>query len=107
MTDSTIDKLQVYYQGAIRNSPNDIPRMQRAIWASLYHMVSSDEFPEHSRCPDGAESWCKWKRAQALNEVPPSHTQRTTSLATDVLVKIIPIYKRFRMTNCFQSVPVG
>ena len=34
----------------------------------FYHSVSTDERPQHHCCPEGADSWCKYQRALALNQ---------------------------------------
>jgi hypothetical protein len=39
--------------------------MAKSIKASLYHVASSDEKPQHHLCPDGEESWCGFKRNPA------------------------------------------
>ncbi|GIY38036.1 uncharacterized protein CDAR_399061 [Caerostris darwini] len=33
-------------------------------WAGFYHIVSTDENPQHSYCPVGPESWCKWRQSE-------------------------------------------
>lgn len=47
--------------------------MKRAVEATLLHMTSTDSAPNHSKCPDGAKSWCKYNRALANGEDPPAH----------------------------------
>lgn len=43
LIDKIIKDLTVYYDLAIRNNPNSIEDMKRAIWATFYHRASSDE----------------------------------------------------------------
>ncbi|KAJ8878810.1 hypothetical protein PR048_019396 [Dryococelus australis] len=36
--------------------------------AEYFHLLPSDEDPQHGLCPKGAESWCKYKRAKTIGE---------------------------------------
>ena len=62
LTDGKIDILQNYYGLAVRENLNDIDEMANAIKASLYHVASTEENPQHHLCPDGEDSWCGYKR---------------------------------------------
>ena len=50
-----IDKLTVYYGSAIRRNCD--------------HYCTTDENPQHDKCPIGPESWCFWQQAAAANEL--------------------------------------
>ena len=41
--------------------------------ASFFHYMSTDEKPIHKFCPTGENSWCRYNRALAKKEAPPSH----------------------------------
>ena len=41
MTKRAIDRLQNYYGIAVRQNPNDLLGMQKAVCASLFHVASS------------------------------------------------------------------
>ena len=47
-------KLQQYYRGAIMDS-GDEDSMRSRVWATLFHCMSTDDDPQHTRCP---QSWC-------------------------------------------------
>lgn len=47
LKDVTITKLTRYYQNAIRSNMNDRDSMKTAIFATLYHCVSTDVKPQH------------------------------------------------------------
>lgn len=64
--DKTIQQLQRYYRIAIISSRGRLRGMYCAIWASYFHSCSTDGACSHKFCPDGVESWCKHKRAIAL-----------------------------------------
>jgi len=42
---------------AVQANPHDVNGMQNAILASFDHCSSTDEKPQHDRCPVGARSW--------------------------------------------------
>ena len=54
LTDAMIDKLQNYLEA-----------MKSAIYASLFHCASSKRRNLHHHCPDGPESWCRFKQDKA------------------------------------------
>lgn len=62
-----IDKLTVYYGLAIRRYSDSMENMKNAIWATFFHYSSTDENPQHKKCPSGADSWCEWQKAAAAN----------------------------------------
>ncbi|CAB3980863.1 Hypothetical predicted protein [Paramuricea clavata] len=78
VTDKAMDKLQTYYGNAIRanvkpgklsaeEQKSQIAVMQKAIMAVLYHTCElSDETERHKYCPEGADSWCSYKRQGTL-----------------------------------------
>jgi hypothetical protein len=72
LTDVLMKKFQKYYGKAIRSNTGDATAMSNAVMAIFYHSISRDSHPLHFRCPPGETSWCKYKRAQAKNETPPS-----------------------------------
>nr|XP_012146536.1 PREDICTED: uncharacterized protein LOC105663283 [Megachile rotundata] len=97
-TDARIKKLQSCYGLAIRRNVNSVPDMKNAIWATYYHLCSTDENPRHEYCLTGEGSWCKWKKAevygttsQNLNHPPP--------LYPDVQQHILPIFEKLSNEN--------
>jgi hypothetical protein len=53
-----IPKLQGYYGKAIKNNIDSVDAMYNAIWATWYHMSSTNKNPMHEKCPLGEDSWC-------------------------------------------------
>ena len=45
---------------------------------------------KHDNCPVGADSWCKWRKAEALGTEPEAHPP---PLHLDVQKEILPIYE--------------
>lgn len=90
LTDALIKKLTKYYGLAIRRNVNFVEDMREAIMATYYHMISTDDEPQHKYCPS-VNSWCAYRNAEAQNNLqafthpPPLHP--------DVQKAILPIYK--------------
>lgn len=87
LTDTLMKQFQKYYGKAIRSNTGDAAAMANAVMAIFYHSISTDTHPLHFRCPPGETSWCKYKRAEAKGEPPPS---RKPAFHLD----IAPIVKR-------------
>nr|XP_032514623.1 uncharacterized protein LOC116768095 [Danaus plexippus plexippus] len=67
LTEALIKKLTIYYGLAIRRNLNSVEDMRNAIMATLDHYCSTDKLPRHGKCPEGVESWCEWRKAEATN----------------------------------------
>ena len=67
LTETLKKKLTIYYGLAIRRNLNSEEGMRNAIMATLDHYCSTDELPRDDNCPEGAESWCEWRKAEATN----------------------------------------
>ncbi|XP_011252143.1 uncharacterized protein LOC105248831 [Camponotus floridanus] len=65
--------------------------MRNKIWATLFHKISTDEKPQHEKCPAGADSWCSWQRSKALGSLATS--EHKPAMHEDVFKAIQPIYK--------------
>ncbi|GFW75151.1 uncharacterized protein TNCV_448561 [Trichonephila clavipes] len=68
LTEHEIDNLQSYYGSAIRRNHSSVQNMRQAIWAIFLHKLSTDEYPQHGFCPIGEDSWCGFKKAEALGK---------------------------------------
>lgn len=85
LTDSAIDKLQLYYGRAIRantvklssdaaTTKKCLEGMKKAIQAVLHHsVISNDDSVRHQYCPDGEESWCSFKKTGKMIADSPHH----------------------------------
>lgn len=62
LTETRINKLQVYYGNAIRDNTHNLEDMQNAVMAIWYHSQSTDKSPDHDLCPAGENSWCEFQR---------------------------------------------
>lgn len=52
--DSVLDFILIQYK-----------QNEESVWAMYYHKSSTNKNPEHNFCPGGAESWSKWRVAEA------------------------------------------
>ena len=68
-TENLINKLQNYYGIAIRSNVGDCKGMKKAIDAGFFHCIATKDTPHfHVHCPDGIDSWCKYKKDQVTKE---------------------------------------
>ncbi|CAN7988722.1 unnamed protein product [Ixodes hexagonus] len=104
LKDGPIQKLQNYYRIAINSNRGNIQKMYCAIWASYFHSCSTNAAKSHKFCPEGVESWCKHRRAEALGEPAPDHTPLLTKAQG---LALLPIYRRLTdeklLTRCLQG----
>ena len=108
LTQATIVKLTAYYGKAVRAHPNDLDAMRDAVWATFDHATSTDERPQHDRCPVGADSWCFYQKALSTGQEPgPHRTNVGTPLAVDVAKPVREIYERLShddlLTRCLRG----
>ena len=90
LTDKIIDRLQNYYGIAIRSNVGDAKAMKDAIYASLFHVASSKEFNFHDHCPEGENSWCRYKSDKATGL---DTYKAGAGLPKNIIYTIKPIYK--------------
>ncbi|GFV60731.1 uncharacterized protein TNCV_4092541 [Trichonephila clavipes] len=103
LKEETIKKLPRYYQNAVRSNNGDVEAMKTAIYATLFHSISTDQKPQHFKCPTGKDSWCFFQAAVARGEVPGPHMKHVkTPLKETHLAKIMPIYQRLASNELLQ-----
>ncbi|XP_039304885.1 uncharacterized protein LOC120359029 [Solenopsis invicta] len=91
LTDKLINELTIYYGLAIRRNPHDVEKMRNDVWATFYHKMSTNETPQHERCPSGPNSWCKWRQAEAAGTL--QSYNHPPPLDSKVQELIQPIYE--------------
>lgn len=94
LTEATIVKLQNFYRKAVVDNAPDVQKMKSSILATLFHCMSTDSKPMHTKCPEGTTSWCFYNRAKAGNKTPRMHKTMKTRLSEEVVAKIMPVYQR-------------
>ncbi|XP_032688817.1 uncharacterized protein LOC116852487 [Odontomachus brunneus] len=95
LTDASINDLSTYYGLAIVRNSDSVDAMKDAIWATFYHKCSTDENPQHDKCPPDESSWCKWKQAEANNVL--LEYKHPAPLTSQVQEVIRSIYEDCRM----------
>ena len=68
LTNSIVNKLQNYYGIAIRSNVDNLSAMKKAVHAALFHVASSTKNNWHEHCPDGVDSWCRFKQDKATGK---------------------------------------
>ncbi|ESO88659.1 hypothetical protein LOTGIDRAFT_165443 [Lottia gigantea] len=95
LTQTTINKLTIYYGKAIRENLDNLDAMRDAVYASFLHALSTDAVPHHNRCPKGINSWCFYQRAVAVGEKPGSHSELVhTPISLEVGDHLKTVYER-------------
>lgn len=95
LKDSTINNICKYYRNAIYKNTGNKDNMKTAIYAILYHCRSTDQKPEHHKCPKGETSWCFYNRALAKNDTPGAHKNNVHNpLSGMVVQKMLPVFQR-------------
>ena len=92
LTDKVINKLQKYYGLAIIRHQGNVNEMYKEIWATLHHLSSRDENPNHGDCPAGSNSWCSYRRAEAEGMDVSKFKHDYLPLDKDVTKALKPIY---------------
>ena len=90
LTGNIIDRLQNYFGIAIRTNVNNLEGMKKAVAAVLFHVASTNEKSWHTHCPDGANSWCRFKKDEALCTTNYIHGK---GLSLDVIKHIKSIFE--------------
>ena len=65
--------------------------MKKEVCATFYHKCPSDTNTQHQYCPQGEDSWCKWRKAEANNELDQFHHK--PPLKPEVQDAIKPIFE--------------
>lgn len=89
LTEAEIDRIQTYYGLAIRRNLSSVQDMRQAIWAIFLHKVSTDENPQHGFCPSGADTWCKFKKAETIGQT----YKHKNTLPVPVVEAMRPIFR--------------
>lgn len=104
LTGDLINKLTSYYGWALKSHSGNVDEMHTAVWATYYHVTSTDEKPNHSFCPHGPYSWCKYNAAIAKNEPPPKSRYNLPYAVSNALR---PVYERLSDKKLLQRCQRG
>jgi len=102
LINALINNLLTYYGLAIvRNSDSVDAIKANAIWATFYYKCSTDENPQHNKCPPRESLWCKWKQAETNNVL--SKCKHSAPLTSQVQEVIRPIYEDLSSDNLLKQ----
>ncbi|XP_018301454.1 autophagy-related protein 13 homolog [Mycetomoellerius zeteki] len=73
-----------------RHIDSTIEEMRKAIWATFFHKISTDEKPQHHYCSPGEESGCSWQRACAINNLNEYRHKPALSKIFNLAIKELP-----------------
>lgn len=107
LKESTIKRLTSYYRNAITDNVPDVSKMKSAIYATISHYMSTDDKPQHGKCPPGETSWCFYNRQRAQGKTPDSHTKMKVTLTPDVVIKLMPVYQKLASDALLQRCATG
>ncbi|GFV96699.1 uncharacterized protein TNCV_3387921 [Trichonephila clavipes] len=77
--------------------------MRQDIWAIFLHKLSTDEYPQHSFCPVGEDSWCGFKKAEASGK----SYKHKNSLPVTVVEAMRPIFRDLSHPVLLKNVYMG
>ena len=72
---------------AIRRNVGDVVKMKQDINAILRHRLSTDDNPNHTLCPSGPDTWCKYNKD-------PTAYRHNNPMPKAVAVYIKPVFHR-------------
>ncbi|KAG0418412.1 hypothetical protein HPB47_004877, partial [Ixodes persulcatus] len=72
--------------------------------AAFHHVTSTDDQPYYELCPEGAESWCHQRAAEARGEQQPKHKYK---LPDCVAAAMRPVYGRLSQAFLLQRTTLG
>lgn len=73
--------------------------MRKAVWATYFHLSSTDNDPCHGLCPKGPDTWCAYNRS--LTECKPFAHKET--LPAPVLEAIKPVYRQLSQAELLEK----
>ena len=78
--------------------------MKKSAAAVLFHVASTDEKPWHDHCPDGTDSWCRYKKDRATGTNTFVHGK---GLSLEVIKHAKPIFEDLQrdslLTKCLHG----
>lgn len=98
LTLAMVDSFQVWYGQALRKNKGDTNRMSTETKAILHHY---SEDADHTYCPNGINSWCKWKTDQETGDN--TYTPVSNPLPAAVVQILKPVFDSLSDPNLLQG----
>lgn len=93
------DMLTGYYAQALKDNAPDVAKMKDGVFASLMHIISTDDDHHHKFCEKGEKSWCHYQRSLALGEPIRKHRPK---LGKEFAEYLLPVYDRLTEASLLQ-----
>lgn len=84
-----------------RRNANQLDKLREDVWATFYHLLSTNSHPRHRLCPQDSETWCKYIKSQEKKENY-DHTQHF-HLPEVVMNETKPIFSALSKTELLQK----
>lgn len=89
LTDALTDRLQNYYDTAMRANARNLSATKQTTLASLFHCSSTNMHPRHGLCPLGPQSWCGYRRVAANDVLNTVKTVYNDLCSNELLIKCL------------------
>ncbi|XP_032217741.1 uncharacterized protein LOC116601166 [Nematostella vectensis] len=100
LTDHQIDRLQNYYDIAVRSNVGNLEGMKKAVLASFFHCASNEKHQAHDRCPEGSTRWCNYQRDKASHRNTYKHG---AGLPREIIEKCKPVFTRLSSDSLLEK----
>ena len=100
LTDKFFDSLQFYYRKNIRDNPNDLEGIRKAVWSSFFHNISTDDKPSHTLC---SESWCGYKKSLTDPNIDYKYKNAIPSAVADIIKPVFGDLAHPNLSKCLYS----
>ena len=104
LTNSAIDMLQNYFGIALRSGAKTVPELRNKLWASFFHLASSEKHNYHTYCPATSDSWCQDQRDNICKT---NLYKPDKGYEPHVIKHVIPEYKKLttesELSKCFHG----
>ncbi|CAN7944596.1 unnamed protein product, partial [Ixodes hexagonus] len=96
LTNVVMKRLTSFYATTLKDNAPDVVKMQKGVFASLFHSYSTDAEPRHQACPQGEDSWCHFNRHKALVAAgkPSAPRPHRPAFSRDIAKELVPLYNR-------------
>ena len=100
LTDAFCSRIASMYQLAVKHHVGCVDLILQSIRAIPFHYSATDETAadDHSKCPQGAKSWCKYQAAIARGVISPKHPNY---LGPEAVNLVLEVFDKFNYDKPF------
>ena len=94
LSDEMCSRITSFYQLAVKQHLGNSAEILEAVKAIPLHLGANDEnaSENHSFCPKGPDSWCRYERALSSGDIPPRHPNYLGHNAVGLITKVFSKY---------------